>query len=62
MILNKTQLAEDGVQNSSKNKRGCKIAQLTKDRGKVQLSRLLSTLLLTNMSNNKNDCSWLIME
>jgi len=34
MISNKTQLAKDGVQNHSLKKRGCKIAQLAKDRGK----------------------------
>jgi len=43
MIFNKTQLAKDGVQNRSKKKegtkslkkkRGCKIAQLAKDREK----------------------------
>jgi len=38
MILTKTQLAKDGVQNRSKKRWGCKIAQITKDRGKVQLS------------------------
>jgi len=33
MILNKTQLTKNGVQNRSKKKRVCKIAQLAKDRG-----------------------------
>jgi len=34
IILSKTQLKKDGVQNRSKKKRGWKIAQLAKDRGK----------------------------
>jgi len=36
MILNNAQLAKDGVQNRSK-KKGCKIAQLTKDKGKCAI-------------------------
>jgi len=40
MILNKTQLAKDGVHNRSKKKKGCKIAQLAKDRGKSAIKPL----------------------
>ena len=43
MILNKTQLAKDGVQNRSKKKWGCKFAQLAKDRGKSTIKLFFLT-------------------
>jgi len=43
--LNKTQLTKNRVQNRSKKKRGCKIAQLAKDRGKSAIKPILNSLL-----------------